>query len=266
MGLGHGTIARMSSSVYRLQNLILLLIIVLLALNILLPARYSLQLVRLVPSSSLRNTDYEDATAAEEEEEEDKRGNESILIRRTSFELAPVEEDREYFAPEPHDELDSKPRSWSRPTADSLIAVQNGGGRRMLQERKPQAKVKFSEKEKEFNVRGNVRRKEEVSTVEQYNSQKTRLIHRHSQEMRLQPAYHPAQEQVNLHDPAQRMAYYRSLRKQLMEREPPVMQHHPYKRSASTVGLWEGWFEEGEGSKFLMYMGTAVLTPQLECC
>ena len=202
----------------RLQNFLLVLIALLLFLNILLPARYTLQLVRIEPVS-LDEEDGpvgENTTPASQSPTATEEATEAVV-------KTPREAASERSTPQPQRKAWDRegrvaPRSPRRLKAKDDIPAfpvwENERGDFMWQRRGGRAEKK--------DYRERVRESED---------------------------WNPERAGINLHDPAQRMAYYKKLRRRLVGGGPSMrtLQEQRFKRRQEMLQeMWEGWFEDDD--------------------
>jgi N-acetylgalactosamine 4-sulfate 6-O-sulfotransferase len=187
----------------RAQNVLLLAIAVLLTFNILLPARYTLQIVRKVPATEAEGpppTRQQPARPRETPETPAVHGSKPSLVRRAghNYENPPAIEKSGHYR-----ELD-----WQVTRIRNDAPWEGNWGAEEYMERRQRS------------------RKEMMALERQ--------------------AAGDGKEKVNLHDPAQRMAYYKRLRRRLSGGVRSWQDQRAKRRMEMVREMWDGWFEENE--------------------
>ena len=193
----------------RVQSVLLLLIVLLLFLNIILPARYTLQLVRVEPVPL-------------ETEREGGLGTSAPPLVATQLEIADDVSASEKTAP---------------PTAKN--ASRGNGGRRYVRDVLPELSEKKDVAEEVDFLWG---REEGVKKRD----------FREKKEEKREEWEEGEREKINFHDPAQRIAYYKRLRRKLVGGGPNMrsLQQQRAKRRLELVrDMWDGWFEDDNDDK-----------------
>lgn len=208
------------ASMSRMKNALLLAIIILLALNLLLPVRYTLQLVPLAPPTQ-----------------------------------QPISQERHEPAAQPP--APGKARLISASTVENTTELTQG---------RPALKRKPGEKREAFMKRSLSHNERSMSPAPPDPTIIPETRHSTSQDRDLRakkvgydgtmdnrkrkdadPAL-PSSQGVNFHDPVQRMAYYRQLRKRLGG--PGLLRQRKAERRMEMIhDLWGSWFENDEGCK-----------------
>ena len=210
----------------RVQSLFLLFIAVLLFLNILLPARYTVQLVRV--------------TGEEREEEDPFPARDDRQQQRRAVDLqeeAADERDALLRLSNRDAEKESATVRKSRTTESRFRGEKKVAGVDFPKPEEAEVKKDYREKVKE-------RDRERMRERDNWTRGRER-------------------ERVNFHDPAQRMAYYKKLRKGLMGGSDllSLKRNRNQRRLEMVREMWGGWFEDGEERKL-----TARVLPTVSHC
>lgn len=224
----------------RLQNGLLLAIIILLALNLLLPVRYTFKLVKLEPVTEgimvnpSREPDLEVSIVADEPAVNRDGGGTN---RRGK---APWQHRREPVA-----ELEKRDAVNVEEKQNLATSHrQHGGG-------KPEGRPVFIEKRMSFNKGAEVKEtnpsKDKVVSYEWFEEKTFPPDPFHMESKRdYRQEDKKKSQRINFHDPSQRMAYYKNLRKKLVG-GGPNMRSLQEKRSQHRMELvremWDDWFE-----------------------
>ena len=213
----------------RLQNGLLLAIIILLALNLLLPVRYTFKLVRLEPVSDgpVGELDWTAEPAANK-----NSGGANVERRRGQ---APWQHRREP-ALEKRDPVNMEERRrqasphQNGPPKEPPLALNN--------------EKRWRDREAEVNVNHPLPHKVNYDKMEEKEPPPDLFHTKHD------TLYEQEEEKkslrVNFHDPSQRMAYYKKLRKKLVGRGPNMraLQEQRSKFRMELVReMWDDWFE-----------------------
>lgn len=258
----------------RLQNGLLLAIIVLLALNLVLPVRYTLRLVKLEPITHAIG----DTAAVETQPAHDKFDPPNLSEKRSQVpwhskreptpehrDTADIEEKRKPVVRESKKEpekrasvnTEDKPKvvPWVNKREPSMekkddVSVEDKQGHVPWQNRKQPTMAKRSSRDREVEER--LRERSPLQPKLGYSMEGKKDPNKdfykldeikESEDVMEERKQH----RVNFHDPSQRMAYYKRLRRKLVGKGPNMrsLQEQRSKRRMELIrDMWSDWFED----------------------
>ena len=196
----------------RLQNVLLLLITVLLLLNILLPTRHTVQLVKVVSEGGLE------------------------VVVTTGTPSALQQEQSSMPSMKPREQTGSRENTGPLTSTESAKKVVEDRAREPFWFRKDnEVDLRRRGRDEDFRWQGG-------AEVRVARVAKEALGERDESE----------HSRINFHDPAQRLAYYKKLRRRMMEGGPdarPIRERRMNRRLEMVHDMWDGWFEDDQKCK-----------------
>lgn len=252
----------MKTRLPRLQSLFMLLIAVLLFLNILLPARYTVQLVRLVPISQDQEanggvpTTTEPATPSSFKDERLQQRQAAVKLpqhetanekKALSVKMRGGNTNRGKKVTTRRPPLPRKRgQDWSFPVppkddSDYMLLEERKGKKRRYQEEMRERLKDYKKKEEEAE------KEEDWEKEIDIHDERESMREKYARDAWYKDDGAEGHRKINFHDPSQRMAYYKKLRRGFgagphMINSYKETRHQ--RRLEMVREMWDGWFEE----------------------